>query len=289
MYNAACICADWKAVLKEFRSGRLVDIDEIQSFISRSEDLDSALEKWSENLSEEFDYEKFPITLTSSSGWLNPLLIAPGAPEVGHRYKNFGVVARWTFFRTTRLILNGNMLEMCRALSDAPPLGLDVGMPINIHRRRKIASRMLDLANNICEAAISHFTIAIPAHLDADTSIDVPGMRGYSLLWPLFVAGMFYKWTSLHALDVNNRKEWIKTALLFIQNQLSIQKAGAFLRTLELGYVSGSSAKTRGYLPEAEARSAEQKRYIIPDLPVSPYPEIEFFEHTFTSTPILST
>jgi len=287
MYDAACICADWKATLKDFRSGLPVDINDIQSYISKSEDIDIRFEKWTETLPEEFNYDKFPLTLTSFWSWLNPLLRAPGAPEVGHKYSNFGVVARWTGWRTTRLILNGNMLEMCRTISDPPPHGLDVGMPINIHRRTKIVSRMLSIANSICEAAISHFTIAIPAHPEADTSIDVPGMRGYSILWPLFIAGKFYKWANLHQLGVNDRREWVKAALLFIQDQLSIQKAGAFNRALESGHVQESRIKEQGSPPEVEARSEGALHRIIPDLPASPYPESEFFEHIFTSNPVL--
>jgi len=286
MYDAACLCADWKATLKDFRSGQSVDINEIQSYIAKGEDIDTRFERWMETLTEEFNYEKFPLTLTPHWSWLNSLLTAPGAPKVGHRYSNLSVAARWTGWRTTRLILNGNMLEMCRTMSDAPPHGLDMEMSINIHRRTKIVSRMLSLANSICEAAVSLFTIAIPAHPEADTSIDIPAMRGYSILWPLFIAGKFYKWASLHQLSVNHRREWVKATLLFIQDQLSIQKAGAFNRALEGWHVQNNHTKEHGYPPEVKVPDEEAILNIIPDLPASPYPESEFFELRFTSNPI---
>jgi hypothetical protein len=285
MYESASVCAEWKTRLQQYRSGLPIDLNEIQRFINKAEEIDQGLEKWTETLPIEFYYEKYPTTLTSCSSWLNPLLTAKGAPEVGHRYSSFGIAARWTIWRTTRLILSGNMLEMCRTMCDAPPLGFDAGVPINMHRRRKLISRMLVLGGEICEAAISHFTSSIPAHPEPETSLDVAGMRGFSLLWPLFITGMFYKWSSLQELDVNHRGDWIRRVLLFIQEELSIKKVEAFLNTIEKGF----PFRARDRLlrpPTPEPMHTFQDSAL--NLPASPYPEVAYFQHTFVENNVVT-
>lgn len=285
MHDTASVCAEWKAKLRQYRSGLPIDLNEIQIFINRAEEIDQGLENWTETLPIEFYYEKYPSTLTSHSSWLNPLLTAKGAPELGHRYATFGIAARWTIWRTTRLILNANTLEMCRKMCDAPPLGADVGVPINMHRRRRLISKMLVLGGEICEAAISQFTASIPAHPEPETSLDVPGVRGFSLLWPLFIAGMFYKWPSLQKLDVNHRGDWIRKALLFIQEELSIKKAEAFLTAIEKGIpILGRDRLIRPPTPEPMHIFQDSAR----SLPTSPYPEMAYFQHTFVQKDIFS-
>lgn len=279
MYETAYVCADWKHKLRAYRKGLPIDINEVQSFITRAEKIDAGLEKWSESAPVELHYEKYPTTLTSCSNWLNPLMTAEGAPEVGHRYSSFAIAARWTFWRTTRLILNGNALEMCRTMTEAPPLGFDAGVPINMHRRRQLISRMLVLASEICEAAISHFTTSIPAHPDAETSIDVPGMRGFALLWPLFIAGMFYKWSRIQELDVNHRGNWIRRALQFIQEELSIKKAEAFLYTIDKGWPFHARDKLQRPPTPAPFMVFQGSEK---DLQDSLYPNLECIRHDFS-------
>lgn len=232
MYDVAVYCATWKTKSMEFLTLRTYDPTFVENLIAEGQKLDQRLQEYADSLPEPLGYTKVLTSTVHQVHWLLPLLKGPGAPEYLHRYKDFSIAAGWNSYRTTRLILNGNLIEMCKSMKDV--MGADTNLLY-----RKAEHRIIVCTDEICEGTIACFVDRQNSHQPPiDSTLELPGMRGYAILWPLFMAGMYITWAGDQALDVNNRSPWIREALRFIQKELGINKAAAFLETIERGLPS---------------------------------------------------
>jgi hypothetical protein len=223
MYETASLCGLWKKKLREFKRDNSFDEALIQDFINRTVALDVCFDHSIEDIPPESKYTEEPISSLQHLRWLRLLLATPGCPKFSHRYSSYGEAVRWNFFRTTRLVLNGNLLEMlCQMPASTPSL-------FNLHETT--STRIQTIADEICSCILAH--LAFPLNNEGDSTLDIPGLRGYSLLWPMFMVGMHIKWGGGQKLDVNGTAGWVQVALKYVHDELSILKAHAFLDTIK--------------------------------------------------------
>ena len=227
MYETAELASEWEMTCKGFQLTKLYDVEITQNFIDRTSTLDFKFDLWAERGFTESPYTKEPISSLPDMPWLKTLLGGPGCPERIHDCRDFGEAVQWNFFRTTRLVLYAIMLEMCRCMPEDSSASLEVF-------RRKVELGMITCVDEICENTLGHYTYPLKTKTTERLSIvDVPGIRGYALIWPLVMAGVYISQAGGHKLDVHNRVPWIRKALRFVSDELSIKRAMSFMDSIE--------------------------------------------------------
>lgn len=170
-------------------------------------DLSQKYQAWEKSIPPVWRYEMAPNTpevrATYDERWQR-VLSSRGAPEEIHSYSNLKICWVWGFYRTSRMFLLRDLLEMLNWMFRLPevdpvavaPLSPNFASPFPLDNevapvtfdslalRTHHASATLDLVHLIkksCSAILGSFTV--PVYGKSYT--DVMGMRGYVNLWPL--------------------------------------------------------------------------------------------------------
>ncbi|KAF1940950.1 hypothetical protein EJ02DRAFT_213662 [Clathrospora elynae] len=181
----------------------------LQEILQTALELDGDFQTWETTVTPAWQYSMVPNTSEARSGydmkWQRLMLECRGAPEEIHSYTSLKRCWIWGFYRTSRIFLLRDMLEilnwMFRFPEPAPPL-VPVGssratthasntqgqsvpsglsdMTLRMHHSFATA-HLVDIIEKNCSALISSFHV--PIHLKSFD--DVVGMRGYICIWPL--------------------------------------------------------------------------------------------------------
>ncbi|KAJ4339716.1 hypothetical protein N0V95_007710 [Ascochyta clinopodiicola] len=171
-------------------------------------DLDHKYQAWEGTLPLIWRYQMIPNTpetrATYDSKWQKLILNSRGAPEEIHSYSNLKRCWVWGFYRTSRMFLLRDLLEMLNWMFRLPeadpvtvgPLSPNFASPFPLENeispvtfdsaalRIHHSFATVHLVNTIeksCSAILGSFTVPVYGKLYED----VMGMRGYVNLWPL--------------------------------------------------------------------------------------------------------
>ncbi|KAF9693552.1 hypothetical protein EKO04_008529 [Ascochyta lentis] len=171
-------------------------------------DLDHKYQAWEATLPLIWRYQMMPNTpearATYDGKWQKLILNSRGAPEEIHSYSNLKRCWVWGFYRTSRMFLLRDLLEMLNWMFRLPeadpvntaPLSPNFASPFPLENevspvtfdsaalRIHHSFATVHLVNTIeksCSAILGSFTVPVYGKLYED----VMGMRGYVNLWPL--------------------------------------------------------------------------------------------------------
>jgi hypothetical protein len=234
-YQTAVICAEWTETWRACITDEPRLLAESLQFMQKFQQLDSQFDVWMQT-SRPVDWvmEKVHAPERGMPGWLRPLYDYPGAPTVFHNYENYYVVHRWTNMRATRIVI----LEKILTTVDI----LDTGAISEEARqhfgsvKNELETRLIQIVDSVCEAVYSMLTIPLCEKPEAQSVTEVVGLRGYSLLWPLYKSGMVMRRASLRKRDVHGTAGWLRRALQFVADEVGIGKAQAFLNNIDGKY-----------------------------------------------------
>jgi hypothetical protein len=178
----------------------------LQELLQTALELESDFLAWESTITPAWNYKVMPNTpenrSTYDAKWQNLFLGCRGAPEEIHSYPSMKRCWIWGFYRTSRIFLLRDMLEilnwMIRFPEPGPPFvsmessrnasdtqghHLPTALSnMNLRMRHAVATaHLVDIIEKNCSAQISSFTV--PIHMKSDD--DVVGMRGMICLWPL--------------------------------------------------------------------------------------------------------
>ncbi|RMZ66253.1 negative acting factor [Pyrenophora seminiperda CCB06] len=178
----------------------------LQELLQNALELDVEFRGWESSITPAWRYEMAPNTpqvrSTYSAKWQKLFLACRGAPPEIHSYPSMKRCWIWGFYRTSRIFLLRDTLEllnwMLRFREPNVPSYLPMGPPppatAQAHSvSAALSNRNLCLLHSVttshlvhvieksCSALIGSFTV--PIHLKSFD--DVCGMRGYICLWPL--------------------------------------------------------------------------------------------------------
>ncbi|KAF2403388.1 hypothetical protein EJ06DRAFT_519213 [Trichodelitschia bisporula] len=102
--------------------------------------------------------------------------------------------------------------------------------------RQGTRRRLRTLVDAICAATLPHFVSPLRGQ-DAPREVaDMPSMRGYVPIWPLWCAGMCMKEDGIEGLEMDGkgaaRLEWMKAVMRVVRDEFGVSKAEAFLGEL---------------------------------------------------------
>lgn len=168
-------------------------------------DLDGDFQAWDAKIAPAWDYRMTPNTPEARAAYdaklQNLFLAGRGAPPEIHAYASLKRCWIWGFYRTTRMFLLRDLLEMINWLLRFPEPDLP-GAPMSGHgptptqkqyipavlttrnlcmRHSMATTHLVEVIEKTCSALIGSFTV--PIHLKSFD--DVVGMRGYVCIWPL--------------------------------------------------------------------------------------------------------
>ena len=171
----------------------------LQELLQTALELDGDYQAWDSNVTPAWNYHMTPNTpearSTYDTKWQKLFLGCPGAPPEIHMYPSLKRCWIWGFYRTSRILVLRDLLEMLNwmlrfpdpDLSSIPqavpgqsiPTALSYG---NLRMQHSIATaRLVEVIEKNCSAILGSFTV--PIHLKSPT--DICGMRGYICIWPL--------------------------------------------------------------------------------------------------------
>ncbi|KAL6703239.1 hypothetical protein ACN47E_010101 [Coniothyrium glycines] len=181
----------------------------LQELLQIALELDGDFQAWEASLPLAWQFQSERNTLEArtkyETKWQNLVLNCNGAPRDIHSYPNLKRVWIWGFYRTTRVFLLRDILEIINWMFRLPECHSPV-MPVEVKQEtgstptkqenpmparldnmalciyRSLATdHLVELIENSCSAIMGSFTVPIYTK----SSSDVVGMRGYVCLWSL--------------------------------------------------------------------------------------------------------
>jgi hypothetical protein len=189
------------------------DRNHLQGLLQNALNLDVEFESWAVALPAAWKYDVKPNTAelrqTYSNKWQELVLASKGAPSEIHTYTNLKRCSIWGYYRTSRLFLVRDLLEIINWMSRMPlleptwtsqqhPMGSAHG-PVSpelhaneshgtslanhaLERHYALASNhLVHLLEETCSSILGSFTVA----MYKKTLDDVMGLKGHIVLWPL--------------------------------------------------------------------------------------------------------
>ncbi|KAI8934318.1 hypothetical protein NX059_009056 [Plenodomus lindquistii] len=181
---------------------------DLQELLQTALDLEAAFQAWEAEIPPAWTYYAEPNTPETRSKfelkWQKLILDCVGAPSEIHTYPNLKRCWIWGFFRTTRMFLLRDILEIVTWMLRLPPkvlesTGADVQQSANAftssHQEDPACfgdeilrahyavttAHLIRVIDVSCSAILGTMTTSMIAKRDGDLS----GMRGYISLWPL--------------------------------------------------------------------------------------------------------
>jgi hypothetical protein len=177
---------------------------ELRTIFNAALDLDTEFQDWESMLPANWRVQAEPNTVdirnTYDTRWRNLMLGSRGAPEDIHSYPSLRRCTGWQFYRTSRIFLLRDLLEMLNWMSrlreqysrgdhaqnlsagDWKGDGCDLLDDFELRQHRSlITANMVRTIEKSCSAVIGNFTCPIHGKCDEDVS----GVRGMILLWSL--------------------------------------------------------------------------------------------------------
>jgi hypothetical protein len=235
MYKMATITGEWNQLQKELANDPHELLNESFIFVEKAQALDAEMEEWMKSRPAEWNVSRVDTSTAAIPTWLNTLYQVPGAPLSVLMPSSFYIAHRINYWRATRLILNHSMLN-------AIDLQLSIAKSTTSQTtdfttvQGLLELRVLDLVGETCDAFYATMTLHLTEKPEAYTADEVCGIRGYTMLWPMYRAGMCFKRSGLKEMDLYGRCEWIRAALKFLADDLCIAKAQAFLDNVDGKY-----------------------------------------------------
>lgn len=171
-------------------------------------DLDQKYQAWEANIPHIWRYQMEPNTpevrARYDSKWQRLVLEGQGAPEEIHSYSNLKRCWVWGFYRTSRMFLLRDLLEILNWMFRLPeadpvmvaPLSPNFASPFpledevapvtfdsaSLHTHHSFATaHLVAVIEKSCSAILGSFTVPVYGK----SYEDIMGMRGYVNLWPL--------------------------------------------------------------------------------------------------------
>jgi hypothetical protein len=177
---------------------------ELRTIFNAALDLDTEFQDWESTLPTDWCVQTEPNTVdirnTYDTRWRNLMLGSRGAPEEIHRYPSLRRCTGWQFYRTSRIFLLRDLLEMLNWMSRLRERhsrseyaqdistggwkgdGCDLLDDLELQQHRTfITAHMVRTIEKSCSAVIGNFTCPIHGKSDEDVS----SVRGMILLWSL--------------------------------------------------------------------------------------------------------
>jgi hypothetical protein len=177
----------------------------MQEILQAAVELDGDFQAWEASITPAWDYHMTPNIPEAQAAydekWQRLFLACRGAPPEIHSYQSLKRCWLWGFYRTTRIFLLRDLIEMLnwmlRFPEPAPPYPPASGsgstathgqyVPISLNtaslcmRHSAATTHLVEVIEKNCSALLGSFTV--PIHLKSYD--DVVGMRGYVCLWPM--------------------------------------------------------------------------------------------------------
>lgn len=230
LYEGAELCGAWRTTFFDFTTSLTASKDDLYEFIVKGYLLDRKLEEWSQELSTEWGYSIRVFNRHSAPKWLWPLLEGPWIPRRIHHYPSILIEHKWRDWLLLRLVLNHALLQSIDLLDSG-----DGAMPYNWPQgsehieRREVEQTLINVVDETLESCLAMFTRSLYTKPEAKSIEEVCSLRGVMMISTLSSSYLCLSQAPFQGLDVDGRKQWARSALLFLHTHLGIAKAEAFL------------------------------------------------------------
>ena len=186
---------------------------ELQEILQLALDLDAEFQAWESDLPLPWKYAMEPNSTESrakySSKWQRLVLTSHGAPAEIHSYTTLKICSMWGYYRTSRMFLLHDLLEMLDWMSRLPEMEPRTSLTRTWRRlayrlpdkeqfadeqtvtalddaamrilRSSVTKSLIRTIEETCSSILG--TLTVPVH--GKSPDDVMGMKGHVIVWPL--------------------------------------------------------------------------------------------------------
>ncbi|KAF1993750.1 hypothetical protein P154DRAFT_477036 [Amniculicola lignicola CBS 123094] len=201
--------SEWHKMRQSAISSPPTSRSDLQAFLSKALTLVAKFQAWEDSLPPSWQYQVQPNTREVRSRydarWVNLILGGAGAPAEIHAYSSLKKAWIWMFYRTSRIFLLRDLLEvlnwMLKLPESSPSTSPNHAFMDASHGASSFASsealdttwlqrqhsnatnQLITVVERSAAAILGHFTV--PIH--TKSAQDVCGIRGYTSFWSLGV------------------------------------------------------------------------------------------------------
>lgn len=170
--------------------------EDIREMLHEALDLDAEFQAWESTIPPSWRYEAQPniaeVRANHQAKWVNLILGSNGAPQEIHKYTTLKRCWVWMFYRTARIFLLRDLLEMLNWTLRLPESSVTTGPSqspaptdtVTLHIHHAFATtHLVNIIEKSCSAVLGHFTVPIYGK----STEDVVGLRAYTCFWSLGV------------------------------------------------------------------------------------------------------
>ncbi|KAH7389579.1 hypothetical protein DE146DRAFT_620329 [Phaeosphaeria sp. MPI-PUGE-AT-0046c] len=186
IWEEAQLHAQWREVKR--REVQSATRNDLFRLLQTGLDLDSRYQIWEDTLSSAWRFETEPNTPEARSRynyrWQKLVLTSRGAPTEIHKYSNLKGCSLWAYYRTSRMFLLRDLLEILNWMLRLPNQGhegvSDTLDDLQLRSRQlSIESKLVTIIERTCAIVLASFTV--PMFKKSSEN----GMRGQIVLWAL--------------------------------------------------------------------------------------------------------
>jgi hypothetical protein len=231
MYKTAGVLAEWRST-----EMNVVDQSTLLSaamkMVDDCDSLDEEMTQWVAEQAPIWEEETKPNKIENLPSWLQDLYSLPGAPTKLRISNSFLIAQRYGLIRGTGIQMYTHALNALDVLIASAPTDAELAPWLDTQHRLEV--RLMNLINDMLSAIYGQMTLPIQGKPTPKTLDDVPTLRVYALLWPLYRASMLCaRRETLAQLDTEGRRFWARSVLCWIRDEMGIKKCEALVDNID--------------------------------------------------------
>ncbi|KIW05931.1 uncharacterized protein PV09_03124 [Verruconis gallopava] len=231
LYKAADTIAEWRTAELDTNSQDSL-VMAAMKMVTSTEIIDAEIEQWLAERAPIWEEDIKECQKEQLPGWLKPLYDLPGAPSQMRLASNLLIAQRYNLTRGTRIQLYAHTLNAIDVLIASAKDDNDLELWLETQLRCEL--RVMQLIEEVLCSIYGHMTLPIrgkPAQKEVE---DVPTLRVFMLLWPLYkVSMMLARRESLQQRDTQGRRFWARSILCWCRDEMGVKKCEAFVDNID--------------------------------------------------------
>jgi hypothetical protein len=231
MYKTAYAMSDWKTTEMDGAEHSSL-LSAARKMVKDCGDIDAEFDQWLAERAPIWEEETKAMKVDELPVYLRDLFSLPGAPTTLRVSSNLLIAQRYQMTRGTRIQLHAHALNAVDVL--IANASTDAQLASWLETQRRFEVRILDLTDALLSSIYGHLTLPIRGKPVAKTLDDLPSLRFFMLLWPLYRSGMaIARRETLQRLDTKGCRLWIRSLFCWIRDDIGIRKCEGLVDNID--------------------------------------------------------
>jgi hypothetical protein len=226
-YQTSELLAEWKVAFDSAMAGKVDGIAFLSNSLKSGEELLRKHNEWRENIPTSSCYTLEDIDQERQPAYLKPLLDLKAAPKKYHIYPTLQVALRHriSWFCQTLLI---QAILHTRYYLDRPGSEKFIS-PSWATERHDPEQQLVKTADELLASCTTCLMMTDKGEREEKNINDLKSGQAFLMMWPCAALTLCLYQTPLQTTDFGHQLEYAKAILLFLQEYIGFEKAGAYI------------------------------------------------------------